>query len=144
MHYHNTLFLGVNLVGPEMFSKEDWESRLTVQYSLCAFVMRRHAESTPDRPRIVLVAHVDPVRAHDAFFKPLQELIRNELSHVPMLYLNGDSHMWNYQEQFMNLENVKRIMVTGGASEAPVRIEIDLETFDIDEAFTYERHSYDW
>jgi hypothetical protein len=85
--------------------------------------------------------HANPVNSHKAFFDPLTEFIKVELENqLPILYLNGDKHAWNYQPSFFGQASFLRITLTGGTSEPPLKVSaVSGENYGVNETFIYDR-----
>lgn len=144
--WHGTLFFGLNLVGGLVHDRREWYERHLAQYRAVTQQIREYVSGEPRNKRVVIFAHADPQEEHGSFFGPMVDFIDQELrNQVPILYLNGDKHEWDYQESFLGQKSLLRVMVTGGVSEAPVRFELSIEG-DIpkqaSQAFPFERHSY--
>jgi hypothetical protein len=89
---------------------------------------------------VVIFGHADPTNNHRAFFGPLTDFIANELQNqLPILYLNGDKHAWNYEPAFYDQPNFLRITVTGGTSEPPLKLSAETGKSAVEEMITYDR-----
>jgi len=99
---------------------------------------------SPRIGRIVLFAHAYPSAKHrDLFFKPLASFIDEELNNeIPFLYLHGDGHEWLQKPEFMDQSSFYEIMLTGGASELPLKVMVEAngEQASIEKAFRYNRY----
>ena len=102
-------------------------------------------EEKGNTSKVILVGHADPRPKHAAFFTPLKDFIAGTLQNqVPIMYLNGDSHVYTYEPNFLEQPSLLRVMVQGGAVEAPIRIQVNLNVISTDPAiaFTVLRNSY--
>jgi hypothetical protein len=125
----------------------EWRTRLRLQFIITRDLIKRHVDRTADSgiQRVVLFGHADPGDNHRRFFRRLRFFIHFGLRNkVPILYLNGDTHAWNYEPNFMNEKSLLRITVPAGGDEVPVRIQVNINnpTSNPEEAFEYERNSY--
>ena len=98
---------------------------------------------------IVVFGHANPTAQHDDFFLPLKLFIRDELDNtVPVLYLNGDAHVWSYNSSFYDVPQFLRMQLTGGTSEPPLQVIVSPSENDIDNfaqnVFLYDRRLNPW
>jgi hypothetical protein len=134
-----TLFVGLNIVGGLVQNTYEWQTRLTDQVEWTMDLIREY-NPTDRIGSVVIFGHANPVQNHNAFFAPLTEFIANELGNqLPILYLNGDKHEWNYEPTFFGQPNFLRITVTGGVSEPPLKVSAETGKSAIDEVFIYDR-----
>jgi hypothetical protein len=134
-----TLFIGLNIVGGFVQSQNEWETRLTDQVEWTMDLIREY-NPTDRVGSVVIFGHADPHQRHNAFFAPLTDFIANELQNqLPILYLNGDKHAWNYEPSFFDQPSFLRITVTGGTSEPPLKVSAETGKSVVDEVFTYDR-----
>ena len=121
--HKRTLFVALNIVGGTVHNETEWETRLTDQFEWTRLLIRRYKASREGVGRIVLFGHANPQMAHRSFFDPLRDFIEKELQNsIPMLYLNGDKHVWSYDSEFLDQPSLLRIMLTGGSEEPPVKV----------------------
>lgn len=140
--HKKTLFVGLNLVNGEVRDPTEWRTRLADQVKWMRQLVLDYNATQEGVGRVVLFGHANPVAAHNAFFQPLDRFIRDELHHsIPMLYINGDGHRWRYEPSFRKHRSFLRIMVRGGTSEPPLRVEVDSngENVPPKDAFLYDR-----
>ena len=115
--HRGTMFVGLNLVGAPVLNTTRWNARLTKQTQWVQSLIRTHRMPT------VLFGHCIPSYLHSPFFNPLRNFIRDELQNsIPILYVNGDQHSWEFDQSFFNQPNWHRITLEGGASQPPVQI----------------------
>lgn len=111
-----------------MHSQDEWTSRLTEQAIWVTQLMRKHTggDLSKEQVRAVcLFGHANPTQDHDLFFAPLRYYIFNELrSDIPVMYMNGDAHVWSYDKSFLGQEQLLRIQLTGGTTELPLQVVI--------------------
>ena len=124
--HKNTLFIGLNIVGGRVHNRTEWSLRLSGQASWAKGLIKAHtngAASVQQARAVVIFGHANPTPAHDAFFQPLKLFIRNNLAvDIPVLYLNGDTHLWSYNSSFFDVNQLLRIQLTGGTSEPPLQV----------------------
>jgi hypothetical protein len=121
--HKKTLFIGLNIVGGSVHDPSEWKTRLTSEVEWTKSLILNYNASSTDVGRVIIFGHANPVIAHNAFFLPLQEFIKNKLQNgIPILYLNGDKHVWNYQPDFLNQTSLLRITLTGGSKEPPLKL----------------------
>ena len=148
------LFIGLNIVGGEPSADdngEEWTTRLNMEYHWTKNTVHRYVNNktkgTGALPRVVIFGHAKPRKHHRDFFDRLVNFMEKELNgEVPFLYLHGDDHMWDYDVSFMGQPNFMRIMVAGGTTEAPLRIQVNTDSGGkrLLDTFEYERDSYKW
>ena len=121
--HKRTLFVALNIVGGTVHNNTEWENRLTDQFEWTRLLILRYRASREGVGRIVIFGHANPQKSHRPFFDPLRDFIEKELRNsIPMLYLNGDKHVWSYDSEFLGQPSLLRIMLTGGSEEPPVKI----------------------
>lgn len=115
--HNGILFIGLNIPGGLVHDTNEWSSRLSSQAAWTKELIREHRSTT------VLLAHANPSRAHDDFFLSIRDFLRDELQNqVPLWSINGDKHAWEYSNNFYGQSSWKRIMLTGGTREPPLRL----------------------
>lgn len=139
-----TLFAGLQLVGGDILDEDEWSSRLVEQAEWVINLIFDYRSSLDSgvTGRVVLFAHANPNYKYDDFFDPLTAYIEDDLNNeLPILYVNGDDHEWDYKSGFYGQESFLRIMVNGGSSEPPVKLMVDgsSPSTDASEAFLYDR-----
>jgi hypothetical protein len=100
------------------------------------------SRTTLDTPRIVIFGHANPYYEHRTFFDPLVNYIKNEIGNsVPILYLNGDKHVWEHQTNFYGQDSMLRIMVNAKAEDPPLQVQVHATGYydDVRSAFQYDR-----
>jgi hypothetical protein len=140
--HKGTLFIGLNIVGGAVLSNSEWSSRLKNQADWTIALIREYSADSQNVGRVVIFGHANPTTNHRKFFNPLSDFIENELKNqVPVLYLNGDQHQWKYEPSFMGKASFLRIMVTGGTSEPPLKVEVHAngKTSKTNKAFQHDR-----
>jgi hypothetical protein len=132
------LFIGLNIVASS-------DHRLTEQVNWTMKLIRDYRVSLqPQVGRVVLFGHADPTETHDNFFLPLRDFIQNELQNqppLPILYLHGDAHKWNYEPSFYGQESFLRVTLSGEAKEPPTKFTVRAtgKMQDTEKAFQYDR-----
>jgi len=151
--HKGALFIGLNIVGGKVLSRDEWTSRLTDQFewtrelilgynkSLSASSLRQGGDGV-SVGRVVIFGHANPNNNHAKFFGPLRNFIRDELRNgLPILYINGDKHQWRYSPNYYNQTSFLRLMLRGGTSEPPLRVSVNMDGTYVptNQAFTYDR-----
>jgi hypothetical protein len=139
---NKALFIGLNIVGGRVHNETEWEERLNNNFNWTRNLIQTHVVDAQDANVVVLMAHAAPRDNHRLFFDPMRDYIEDELgNNVPILYLNGDSHMWEYEPDFRSQESWLRITVEG-MSRAPIlKVFVDGSASGgtVEEAFSYDR-----
>ncbi|GAX13588.1 hypothetical protein FisN_3Lh158 [Fistulifera solaris] len=141
------LIIGLNLVGGRVHNSTEWQNRLTYQSNQVQQRILSYWAETGETAKVIVTGHADPRARHSDFFTPFQNFIANTLNNqVPIMYLNGDSHIYKYEPNFLNQSSLLRVMVRGGTVEAPIRIQVNLKVNVTDPtvAFTVLRNAYVW
>eukprot|EP00980_Cylindrotheca_fusiformis_P007619 scaffold1599_cov115-Cylindrotheca_fusiformis.AAC.4 len=143
------LYIGLNIVGGERSDNAEWESRLSEQWTWTKSLIETHVLSEPsDASGIVIFGHAYP-RPHDhaTFFEPLRNYIAKELDNeIPILYVNGDQHYYQFDDDFYGQSNFQRIMVEGGSSEPPLKLSVNVpstsnhDKLNAADVFAHDRH----
>jgi hypothetical protein len=145
--HKKTLFVGLNIVAGRVNHQLEWYTRLTEQAIWTTGLMRAHTGgnlSVEQVRSIVIFGHANPTILHDSFFLPLKFFIRDELAgDIPVLYLNGDAHAWSYETEYLALDQLLRIQLTGGTSEPPLQVVVaptdDIVESNAENVFLYDR-----
>lgn len=132
------LVIGLNLVGGRVHNATEWQTRLTYQFNKVQEIILDYWEEKGTEAKVILAGHADPRLKHDRFFTPLKDFIANTLDNqVPLIYVNGDSHRFSYEPNFLEQPSLLRVMVQGGAAEAPIRIQVNLDVNSTDPAVVF-------
>ena len=147
--HKRTLFIGLNLVGGRIHDADEWTSRLSEQANWTTMLMERHTsgldESIEQVWSVVIFGHANPNAAHGLFFTPLTTYIQTALRprKIPVLYMNGDAHVWSLDSSYMGVDELLRIQLTGGTSEPPLQVIVapnaEAETASAESVFLYDR-----
>jgi len=147
--YKRVLYIGLNVVGGSITDIEEWETRLEHNFQWTRNLIETYVRPVPsDASSVVIIGHADPrPSAHAPFFEPLKSYIRNELmNEVPMIYINGDGHRFQFDANFYGEPNFHRIMVEGGRKEPPLRMTLSVPRYPksgalrIEDIYSYERY----
>jgi hypothetical protein len=124
--HKGTLFIGLNIVGGKPKDMDEWEVRLKQQLEWVKLLVRNYQEETPGVGRIVICAHADPNRHHNRyFFTDLKVFVRDELNNtIPIMYLNGDRHVWAYNKNWYQQPSWVRVMLSGNGVDPPTRLTV--------------------
>lgn len=129
--HQRMLYIGLNIVGGIRLDIDEWETRLSHQWTWTKELIETHIlEESGDAEGIVIFAHADPrPLVHGSFFDPLQSFIAMELNNtIPTIYINGDQHYFQFDDDFYGQPNFHRIMVEGGSSQPPLRMTVTVPT----------------
>eukprot|EP00980_Cylindrotheca_fusiformis_P007620 scaffold1599_cov115-Cylindrotheca_fusiformis.AAC.5 len=148
--HQRMLYIGLNIVGGVRHDKDEWESRLTHDFEWTKELIETHIlRSSNNAEGVVLFAHADPKKTiHAPFFDPLQGYIANELNNtIPIIYMNGDLHYFQFDSDFYGQPSFHRIMVEGGSFEPPLQMTVtipkhraDGETLLVQDIYEYNRY----
>jgi hypothetical protein len=141
--HKDTLFLALQLIGgnvtdpiqrnEELLDQWYWAEAVIEQYRI------QQLSSVAGTGRVVMFAHSDPHSKHDAFFDPFKLYYAVHQAQLALLYLNGDRHEWDYEDQFLGFRNAKQITVSGEAVDPLLKIMIHNVENRRDEPFEYDR-----
>lgn len=120
--HKRTIFFGLNLVGyGSSFSAE-----LGAQYEWVKNMINKHVVNR-DTLSIVIFGHAFPRTVHQDFFSPLKRYIKDVLKDdIPIMYLNGDYHFYEFEKKYMGLQNMQRIQVEFGTDHPPLKVEVSV------------------
>ena len=137
--HKKTLFLFLNIVGGAVI--EDWDQRHADMAQFTVDAITQHVPGSASGVVIMAQAHPKPI--HDTYFLPVTAFVEESsfLNNVPLLYIHGDGHKWEYEKSFSGLGNMLRMQVVGGSSELPLKMIVDpfLQGVKLDAAFQYLR-----
>lgn len=127
--WKGTLFVGLDLPGSDyIFDLTTWNRQLAAEGKWTIGVIRDYKAQMKKQGLVgqaVLFAQANPTQWHQPFFKPLVTFIQHDLKNkMPILYLNGDTHRWNYQPNFFGQKSFLRINLTGETINPPLKIMI--------------------
>lgn len=146
--YKRVLYIGLNIVGGSSDDEDEWEARLDHQWNWTKHLIDTHIIAKPSAASSVIIfAHADPrPTAHSYFFEPLQQYIDRDLNNtIPFLYVNGDRHYFQHDNEFYGQSNFHRIMVEGGSKEPPLRLSVKVPTgadhgpLRVEDVYDYDR-----
>lgn len=136
------LFIGLNIVGGRVHDEDEWEERLESNFNWTRDLIQYHVVDAQDANVVVMLAHASPVYDHSLFFESMRDYIMYELGNtVPILYLNGDTHYWDYEPYFYDQESWLRITLEGESREPILKVFVDGSAAGgtVEEAFSYDR-----
>ena len=94
----------------------------------------------------MIFAHADPTLINSTFFGPLQYYIRETLKNeIPIIYINGDKHYFQFDTEWYGQESMHRIMVEGGSMEPPLKMKLsvpinaDHGVLRVEDVYTFDR-----
>ncbi|KAL3935431.1 MAG: hypothetical protein SGBAC_009048 [Bacillariaceae sp.] len=120
--HKRTLFFGLNLVGGDIEDRSAFALQLDEQFEWMKQRIDQHVNTTQS---VVIFGHAFPRRVHDSFFLPLQRYIQIELKEeTPIMYLNGDYHFYDFEQNFMGLRNMQRLQVDFGTVNPPLQVAV--------------------
>jgi hypothetical protein len=115
---------------------------LTSNFDWTRDLIQSHVVDAQDANVVVIMAHATPEDSHSLFFEPMRDYIEDELGNtIPILYLNGDTHEWDYEPDFYDQESWLRITVEGESREPVLKVFVDGSASGgtVSEAFSYDR-----
>mmetsp|Transcript_10371 Transcript_10371/g.25041 ORF Transcript_10371/g.25041 Transcript_10371/m.25041 type:complete len:115 (+) Transcript_10371:326-670(+) len=95
------------------------------QFEWAKQMMDKHVVNN-DTLSVVIFGHAFPRRVHDAFFKPLKRYIRDLEDDIPFMYLNGDYHFYDFEKNYMGLQNMQRVQVEFGTINPPLKVAVSV------------------
>ena len=127
--WKGTLFVGLDLPGSDyIFDLQTWNEQLAAEGNWTIEIIREYRVQMNNQGlvgQVVLFAQANPTQWHQPFFKPLVNFIQKELKNqMPILYMNGDTHVWNYTPNFMGQKSFLRINLTGETINPPLKMMI--------------------
>jgi hypothetical protein len=125
--HKSTLFIGLNLVGGRVHSADEWKDRLNWEVQWTKSLILQYTQANA----VVIMGHANPTGDHAQFFGPLKRFIRNVLQNgIPILYMNGDAHVWDVSKNFYDQSNFLRIQLTGGTTEPPLKMMVNASSLN--------------
>lgn len=144
--YKGTLFLLIDMPGGTPLNWPDWSTQLSDEVQWSIQNIKEYKASMDRRGligQVVIFAHADPNSNHAPFFTPLTDFISTTLNNqLPILYMNGDEHVWKYQPDFYQESSFLRIMLTGETANPPLKMTIQgghSTHLPLSEIFVYDR-----
>jgi Calcineurin-like phosphoesterase len=136
-----TLFIALNLVGGRIHDEEEWDERLTGNFEWTKSLIEEYVFAQKEANLVVVMGHADNFYNTRSFFNNMRDYIQNELENaVPILHLNGDTHYWNYESNYLDQSNWLRITVDGETKRPPLMVMVDSSQSDIKDAVSYIRN----
>jgi hypothetical protein len=90
--------------------------------------------------RIVIFGHTFPVTKHDGFFVPLKQYVMETLlDTIPILYLNGDKHFYDFEPNYLDLKSVQRLQVDFGTTHPPLKVMPHIVGMHVGDTFSHDR-----
>jgi hypothetical protein len=140
--HKQTLFIFLNIVGGRVHDQIEWDTRLTANFVWTRNLIERHVINEHEANAVVIMAHATNSDSNLNFFYPMRDYIRDELRNtIPILYLNGDTHSWNYEPNYFGQPSWLRITLKGETNEPPLKVMVDGSSGvgTVNEAFSYDR-----
>jgi Calcineurin-like phosphoesterase len=149
--HKGSLLIGLNMVGGPVHDRPEWIERLTQQLDWVKVLVRQYRITTRKSSslsggvvgRIIIFGHADPASMHNKyFFNGFTTFVREELNNtIPITYLNGDKHVWSYDENWYDQSSLLRVMLAGNAKELPTKVTINANGIyqDPTQAFSFDR-----
>lgn len=123
-----TLFIGVDMPGSIPLNMIDWNRQLTDEVNWVMDLIANYKKDMNAQGligQVVLFAHADPTQYHAPFFDPLVNFIANYLNNdIPIVYMNGDGHYWDFRPNFFGQPSFLRIMLTAETVNPPLKVMI--------------------
>ena len=133
-------------MGGTNFDVEAWKNQMEEQFDwvkskIESLVINKPSEATS----VVIFGHGFPTDYHRKFFNPLKEYLKDDLNNeLPIIYINGDKHEYDYANNFRGLSNFNRLQLEGGVRDPPLQFTVksvhaDYEAMDAHEVFFHDR-----
>jgi len=141
--HNKALFITLNIVGGRVVNATEWNDRLRNNFLWTRQLIEKHVRGgQADANVVIIMAHATNSPNHRPFFHGMRDYIEDDLNNaIPILYLNGDVHSWNEQDNYFDQENWKRITVQGNAEQKPLKVTVDASdgVATVDDAFSFVR-----
>lgn len=140
--HKRTLFIILNIVGGRVHNRTEWNRRLTGNFNWTRDLIETHVLNEQNANAVVIMAHATNSPDNTKFFHPMRDYIQNELGNtIPILHLNGDTHIWKYEPNYFGQPSWLRINLEGEAREPPLKVMVDgsFSVNTVREAFSYDR-----
>ena len=124
------LMIGINLVGGRVHDPAEWRRRHAQDVEWVEDCFDRDGDTVR---ATIIFAQAKPQEKHEDFFEPFLSAVAT--FGKPVLYLHGDGHTWELEEEWRK-PNLTRVQVDAVGKAPPVRI---LVTFDPDDPFHFDR-----
>lgn len=124
-------------------NQAEWQNRLTKNFQWTKSLIESHVLGPQsDANVVVIMAHATNSPNHRPFFHGMRDYIEDTLKNsIPILYLNGDAHSFNEQDNYFDQRNWKRITVEGNVRDKPLKVTVDASAGvrTVDDAFSFVR-----
>jgi hypothetical protein len=141
--HKKTLYIGLNLVGGSIFDKEAFSIQLDEEFDWAKALIEENVVTHSDASSIVIFGHAFPTSTHDSFFEPLQRYIEEDLDNdVPIMYLNGDYHFFEFEKDYLGQSNFHRLQVQSGTKDPPLQVSVSISVngdSDASDVFSHDR-----
>jgi hypothetical protein len=135
-----TLFVILNIVGGRVHNRTEWNERLLGNYNWTRSLIEEHVRTKKNANLVVVMAHAVETTNHKAFFDNMCNYTRDVLNNtLPILHMNGDTHVWNYQPYYFKQTNWLRITVDGDTKKYPLRVTVDASISNVNNSVKYIR-----
>lgn len=124
---NKVLFIGINLVGSRVHDKNEWEQRLTDDGN---FIQELLAKEKNHIEAAVIFAHANILKDDGLTkFKPFTDkfLPAAKSFDKPILFLNGDGHIWIKDKPWPDEQEITRVQVEAGAIPLQITVNTNLE-----------------
>lgn len=141
--HKRTLYFGLNLVGGRILNMSSYSMQLEDHAAFVKSMIDYHVVLSGDASAVVVFGHAFPVAIHNSFFVPLRQYINEQLEdNVPILYLNGDFHKFDFQQNYLSLQNLQRLQVDFGTVNPPLKVTVSPSSrpgWNATDTFAYDR-----
>lgn len=137
--HKGTMYFGMNLVGGAVGNKTLYSTQLSMQFEWMKSKIDQHLNRVS---RIVIFGHAFPISKHDSFFVPLKQYVQETLlDKVPILYLNGDNHFYDFEPSYRGLSSFQRLQVDFGTVHPPLKVVISplIDGLHVNDTFSHDR-----
>lgn len=139
--HKKTIFVGLNMVGGSIFDKETFSIQLEDEFQWVKEMIEEYIVKLRTASSVVIFGHAFPSSMHDSFFEPLQDYIKEDLNNdIPIMYLNGDYHFYEFEKNFMGQSNFHRLQVDSGTKRPPLQVSVSISGTGDQDAFDVFSH----
>ncbi len=130
--HEGALFVGITMVGGAVHDKSEWKDFLKDGSEWVEEQFKNEGEKVKCA---VVFAHAFPTEKHHGIFADRFPAAARKFG-KPVLYLQGDGHVWLRDQPFENATNVTRVQVDQGGKAPPIVVTV---TGDAKESFRFDR-----
>lgn len=141
--HKKALFIGLNMVGGSVDDKDAFSTQMDEEFSWVKGLIEEAVVENATASSIMLFGHAFPRSHHNSFFLPLRDYITEDLNNtVPIMYLNGDNHFYQFQKFFLGQANFHRVQLQYGTDHPPLQVSVSIPgsgELDANTVFSHDR-----